>query len=148
MNYNLRKALVQDIKEIAALERICFSEPWSEESFITDIRYNGIAIYIVAEWEKKIIAYAGLWAVGDEGHITNIAVHPEKRNQGVGRKVMERLFQDAAERGVCRYTLEVRVTNFSALHLYRSMGFVEVGRRKGYYRDTGEDALILWREIY
>jgi ribosomal-protein-alanine N-acetyltransferase len=95
----------------------------------------------------KAVGYAGMWQVMDEGHITNIAVHPEFRNYGVGSALMEALLATARSRGIVALTLEVRRSNFAAQALYRKYGFAEGGMRKAYYADNREDALIMWKRL-
>lgn len=133
----------KDIPFIAHMERICFKTPWSEKSLRDELR-NNIAVYVVAETEGSIVAYGGMWIMFDEAHVTNIAVHPDYRRRGIGRMAMKEMMARAIERGAKQMTLEVRVSNEAARDMYYSLGFEESGRRKGYYEDTGEDALILW----
>ena len=141
----VRLATQQDAKAIAKLERICFATPWSEEALVQEITQNKLALYVVAEMDELLVGYAGVWGIIDEGHITNVAVHPSFRRKGIGEALMRELLQHCAKSGFCSQTLEVRPSNEVALELYKKMGFSEVGRRKGYYADNGEDALILWR---
>jgi len=99
----------------------------------------------VAEVDNKIVGYGGFWVVVDEGHITNIAVHPEYRSKGIGSKIMEGLIELAKKNGIISMTLEVRESNIVAQHLYAKFGFRPLGRRKGYYQDNNEDAIIMWK---
>lgn len=130
---------------IMAVEKLSFKIPWSRESFIEEITRNKFAIYISAVLDGMVIGYAGMWGVLDEGHITNIAVHPEFRNMGVGSLLLQGLIDRARERDISRMTLEVRKNNETAQRLYRKFGFEVKGVRKGYYADNGEDALIMWK---
>ena len=93
------------------------------------------------------MGYAGMWIILDEGHITNIAVDPTYRRQGIGQGLLDELTKLAVERGAIAMTLEVRVSNAEAQSLYTKLGFVPRGIRKGYYQDNKEDALIMWREL-
>lgn len=137
----------EDIGEVYDIERMCFTTPWSLESFAYEINNNNLAKYIVAKVDGKIIGYGGIWIVVDEGHITNIAVHPDYRGQGIGEALVKSLIGIAKEHNVVRITLEVRPTNTAALNLYKKFGFKVEGLRKGYYVDTKEDALIMWAEV-
>lgn len=141
----IRRAQPGDEPGMAALEKICFAVPWKEEDFIHEIRENRLAIYVVAECCSEIIGCAGVWRVLDEGHITNVSVSPEFRRQGIAKKIIEEIICIAEAEGVSRFTLEVRPSNEAALSLYSGFGFREAGRRKGYYSDNGEDAIIMWR---
>lgn len=141
----IRKAETKDIKEMAALDLVCFSAPWSEEAFRQELEENNLAFYVVAELKEKVVGYAGLWAILDEGHITNVAVSPEHRKRGIGRAVVEVLVDATEQAGLNSFTLEVRTSNITAQNLYKKFGFIEAGLRKGYYEDNGEDALIMWR---
>lgn len=141
----IRKAEKKDIKEVAALDRLCFSMPWSEETIRQEIMENNIALYIVAEIEGKVVGYAGMWLIVDEGHITNVAVHPVFRRKHIGQGIVSVLLAHSEEAGTKRQTLEVRKSNNAAIELYSKFDFLPVGIRKEYYEDNGEDALIMWR---
>lgn len=141
----IRKAESRDIAPMAYLDELCFSLPWSEQAFLQEIQGNELAFYIVAEQEGRIIGYAGLWGILEEGHITNIAVHPEFRRKGLGKLLLTALMEHTQDQGITKYTLEVRRSNFGAIALYHQMGFQTVGLRARYYEDNDEDALIMWR---
>lgn len=141
----LRKATADDAKAMAALDRLCFSIPWSKETFDHELGENALAFYLVAEVRGKLIGYAGLWTILNEGHITNVAVHPDHRRKGLGEILVFRLIEAAEEAGLEKFTLEVRAGNRDAIALYKKLGFQEDGCRKGYYGDNGEDALVMWR---
>ena len=141
----LRLSEEKDIHEMAELDKICFRVPWSEVSFESEIKENDRALYVTAEADGKVVGYAGLWVIFDEGHITNVAVHPDFRGKGLGREIVEFLIAEGEKEGVTSQTLEVRPSNMPALALYGRLGFTEEGRRKGYYEDNGEDAIIMWR---
>ena len=142
MDLVIRQAHEKDIAPMAALDRVCFSMPWSEASFAHEIKTNHLALYLVAEIGGVLVGYAGMWAVVDEGHITNIAVRKDYRGQGIGRLLTAGLMQYAANMGVQYMTLEVRKTNLIAQALYRKLHFIQLGVRKRYYEDNGEDALL------
>lgn len=143
---SVRKAEERDVQEIAFLETVCFSDPWSVESVYHDVVENKLAFYVVAEAENKVIGYAGLWSILDEGHITNVAVSPDYRRMHAATLLLEMLLKTTEDVGIKRHTLEVRAGNEGAIALYQKHGFKVFGIRKGYYRDNGEDALIMWRE--
>ncbi len=148
MNIRIRKAESKDVKTLAALDARCFAAPWSEQSFEEDVVKNPLAFYLLAQTEQgDVVGYAGVWLIVDEGHITNVAVSPDCRRCGIAKRVLNQLFTDCErDWGIRAFTLEVRPSNDPALALYESFGFRPVGRRKGYYADNGEDALIMWRE--
>ncbi|MFZ5974469.1 MAG: ribosomal protein S18-alanine N-acetyltransferase [Bacillota bacterium] len=143
----VRTMRADDTAVLAKLERECFDLPWSRNAFESELK-NKCAHYIVLENETGIIGYAGMWVVIDEAHITNVAVSPQHRQKGYGRKLMEALMRSAIELGVETMTLEVRESNHIAQALYRDMDFKWCGIRKKYYSNNGEDAVIMWnREI-
>ncbi len=138
---------VEDITEVCALERQCFSTPWSYGSFLGELTSNDNAHYLAARCNKTLIGYVGVWIIIDEGHITNLAVSPLYRGKGVGGALLKTLTELVWSRGVTKMTLEVRVTNRLAQNLYRKQGFVDSGVRPRYYRDNQEDALIMWKDL-
>lgn len=137
----------EDIKAVYDVECLSFATPWSLESFTSEIYNNNMAKYLVAKSGGEVVGYGGMWLVLDEGHITNIAVHPEHRGKGIGDALVLAIIKTAKENGIKRMTLEVRPSNWTALNLYKKYGFQEAGVRKGYYEDTGEDAVIMWLEL-
>lgn len=137
---------VQDIEQVLEVERRCFSVPWSRFAFMTELTQNHYALYVVGKVDEKVVAYAGTWVVLDEAHITNVAVHPDYQGRGYGRAILLALLARARGRGADRATLEVRTSNHKAQSLYSQYGFVVRGWRRGYYTDTGEDALIMWKD--
>lgn len=142
---HIERLQASDVDALHILEQQCFTIPWSRQSLWEDVVQNPCALYAGAFCDDQLIGYAGIWHILDEGHITNVAVTPRYRKQGVGRLLMQTLIYWMEQRDVHSITLEVRPSNSAALALYRAFGFTEQGRRKGYYPDTGEDALILWR---
>ena len=133
------------IKEIARLEELCFSEPWSEEGILEAYRLG--TKFFAAEADKKLIGYIGIKAVIDEGYITNIAVFPEFRRRGVAKALLNKVFEFAKEKGLSFVSLEVRPSNTEAVSLYEKTGFREEGRRKNFYRLPLEDALIMTKRF-
>jgi tRNA threonylcarbamoyladenosine biosynthesis protein TsaB len=136
----------EDIKGVHEIETMSFTTPWSLEAFTSEIN-NELSKYVVAKIDGKIVGYGGMWSIIDEGHITNIAVHADYRGQGIGNAIVKSLIKIAKENNVARMTLEVRPTNIAAIDLYKKYGFEVAGLRKNYYFDTGEDALIMWKEV-
>ena len=133
---------VDDVDAVHAIEVECFRTPWSKASFYREVTENACARYMVVREDGVAIAYAGVWFVLDEGHITNIAVRSDRRGMGYGEMVTRALIQLAADSGMNWMTLEVRRSNTPAINLYHKLGFIDVGYRKRYYENT-EDALIM-----
>ena len=142
----VRPMTVEDLDGVMSVEFDSFLTPWSRTAFEEELTQNRLARYIVAEEDGHIAGYAGTWLVINEAHVTNVAVSGLHRRKGIGRLLMEKLMMLARDSGMDSMTLEVRVTNAAARHLYQQMGFVEAGIRKNYYSETKEDALILWCE--
>ncbi len=132
-----------DVEAVHAIEVQCFAIPWSRESFLREVTQNQCARYIVLREDGACVAYAGMWFVLDEAHVTNIAVRPDRRGLGYGKAITQALIQLAADSGMTWMTLECRRSNAVAQALYRKLGFTEVGFRKRYYADNNEDALIM-----
>jgi len=145
MDLTIRQAEERDIRPMAEMDILCFSAPWSEVSFRKEIKENRLAFYIVAEMSGRMVGYAGLWSIVDEGHITNVAVHPDFRRKGIGEALITVLLKHTLENGILSHTLEVRASNDPAISLYMKFGFEPAGLRKNYYEDNGEDAIIMWR---
>ena len=134
------------LEELERLEKLCFSRPWSRRMLAEELE-NQCAAFLVAEdgVSGKVLGYAGLLVMPDEGYITNVAVFPEYRRSGVAAKLIEVFENFARGNRLAFLTLEVRPSNAAAIALYRRFGFQEVGRRKNYYDLPKEDALILTR---
>jgi len=144
-NIEITRTSVDHIDDIMIVEHLSFRIPWSREAFIEEVTRNKFAYYLSAKADGKVVGYAGMWCVCGEGHITNIAVHPGYRRNGVGSKLMESLIEYARQNKITAMTLEVRKSNLAAQRLYKKFGFVEDGLRKSYYADNGEDAIIMWK---
>ena len=132
-----------DIEEVVAIERVSFQTPWSRAAFRYELTENRVARCLVARSDDSVVGYLCLWEIGHEIHITNLAVHPSFRRRGIGRRLLAPVLEDGRRRGITLVLLEVRPTNAEARALYESLGFRVIGRRKGYYFDTGEDALVM-----
>jgi len=138
---------VEDIPSIMVIEREAFTMPWTEEAFRNELTHNHFAKYMVMELQGQIIGYAGLWAIVDEAHVTNIALLEAYRGRKWGERLLGELMKTASYLGMKSITLEVRVSNQIAQNLYRKKGFRSAGTRKGYYSDNREDALIMWADL-
>ena len=136
-----------DLSDVLAIERASFSMPWSRGAFLYEMEQNQVARCWVGRDNGRVVGYICLWEVADELHITNVAVHPEARRHGIGRLLLESVFERARAGAARIVLLEVRPSNAEALGLYESFGFRVVGRRQGYYYDTGEDALVMEADL-
>ena len=132
-----------DVEAAHEIERLSFATPWPAYAFEQELRGNRLARYLAAHAGDRLVAFAGLWMMVDEAHVTTISVHPDWRRRGVGRRLMLALLELAVDIGARRMTLEVRPSNAAARALYADLGFVVAGRRPGYYSDDGEDALVM-----
>lgn len=139
----VRRATIEDAKEIFAIEMECFSVPWSLDSIEAELLNEDKKLYYVVEDANGVVGYAGAWLVYDEGQITNIAIRPSARRQGFGAKLTSALIEECFKRGMHEIFLEVRISNLSALSLYRQLGFTVKGMRKNYYSEPKEDAYIM-----
>lgn len=135
------------LNEVVELERICFSTPWSRNMLAEELD-NALSAFLVAlDDSGRVAGYAGLQVVLDEGYITNVAVRPDCRRQGVAGKLLQVFLDFAQGNRLAFLTLEVRASNYDAIALYGSRGFRSVGRRKNYYEHPREDAIIMTREF-
>ena len=127
------------------IEASSYPRPWSPGVFESEIDQmrSGSRHYVTARRGREIVGYAGLWFTGDEAHITNVAVRPEDRRNGVATHLMVALADEAIRRGCAAWTLEVRVSSTGAQSLYRRFGFSPAGVRSRYYENT-EDAIVMW----
>ena len=139
----IRFMRLRDVDAVAEIEENTFARPWSRESFRQELTRNAVARYLVAEENGEILGYTGAWVILDESHITNIAVRENARGRGLGKRLTSELLQVLSNLGACYATLEVRVSNERAQNLYKSLGFVTVGKRKRYYEDNNEDAYLM-----
>ena len=141
----LRRMGPPHLRAVEAIEKASFAVGWPATAFQRELAGNGAARYIVVEGEE-VAGFAGLWLMLDEAHVVSVAVLPERRREGLGRLLVHGLVRVAIEEGMNEATLECRVSNLAARALYRSFGFYEVGARKRYYADNGEDAVIMTTE--
>lgn len=142
-----RKMKTADLSQVIVIERASFSLPWSEGSFRSDLTSNTAARLLVAEQASRVIGYVGYWMIVDEAHVSTLAVAPDDRRQGIGRALLRAAWTSAVAEGAREMTLEVRASNHAAQELYRGIGFLEVGRRRRYYQDNQEDAVLMTRTV-
>lgn len=143
MNVTFRRMLEADMPAVHQIDRSSFSLPWPERSFRFEVTSNPAARCWVAEMNGQLVAILVIWMIIDEAHIATIATHPEFRRHGIGRNLLVNALNEAVQEGAVRAFLEVRAGNEAALAMYRQMGFVEDGRRQRYYKDNGEDAILM-----
>ena len=133
------------VPQVAALEQVCFSDPWPEEAVRSELT-NPLSLWLVALEGETVIGYVGSQTVLGEADIMNVAVSPDHRRQGIAEALLQYLQTILKIKEVHSLTLEVRVSNAPAIALYEKLGYVQVGRRPGYYHKPREDALILRKE--
>lgn len=133
------------VPQVAALEKLCFSDPWSENSIASELK-NGLALWLVAVNDDTVVGYIGSQTTTGGTDVMNIAVHPDWRRRGIAESLIDRLILELRNWGSNSLMLEVRASNGPAISLYEKMGFSHVGRRPNYYRNPKEDALILRKE--
>lgn len=144
---SFREATITDLKSIMNVENASFTVPWTEAAFRNEFIINQYAYYILTTYNDEVVGYAGIWLVLDEGHVTNIAIHPDYQGNHYGEALLREMIRIAKDRGVIRITLEVRVSNDIAQGLYKKLGFQNGAIRKNYYPDTKEDALVMWVDL-
>ncbi len=143
MSLSIRKMTLNDLKQVVEIDKTSFSLPWPERSFRFELEENLASRSWVAELDAQIVGMVVAWFIVDEIHIATIATHPDFRRQGIGSNLLLYTLQSAREEGAITSFLEVREGNMYAQEMYRKFGFVEDGRRKGYYKDNGEDAILM-----
>lgn len=143
MSVAVRPMTKADVNTVHEIDCVCFRSPWSKMALLGEFR-NDVAHYHVAEADGRIAGYAGMWVLFEEAHITNLAVLPEFRRQGIAKEIMLSMMESALLFGATAMTLEVREHNEGAKNLYAQLGFLQNGFRPRYYSDTGEGALLLW----
>ncbi|MGQ0742993.1 MAG: ribosomal protein S18-alanine N-acetyltransferase [Acidimicrobiales bacterium] len=132
------------LRGVAAIETQVYARPWSIRAFTDELLMGESRAYLVAQSAGLVVGYCGVVVVGEDGHVTTMAVDPQRHRQGVGTRLMIELVAEARQRGARSLTLEVRARNLGAQALYRRFGFAPVGMRPDYYPDPMEDALIMW----
>ena len=134
------------LRGVMAIERQVYPRPWSPNLFISEMSDLRNRTYLVARIGKEVVGYGGVMSYGDEAHVTTIAVDPDHHRRKIGTRLLYELVTDGIRMGARAVSLEVRMSNTGAQDLYRRFGFRPVGVRKGYYQETGEDALVMWAE--
>ena len=147
MAANLLDAARSDVDELVALERACFSVPWTKGQIIAELPDRQHELLIARDEQGKLLGYVGMMTVLDEGYISNVAVREESRRQGVADALLAELLQRAATRELAFVTLEVRESNEAAQRLYEKHGFVRVGLRRGYYEAPRENAVLMTKYL-
>lgn len=149
-----------DIGTVQEIEREIFATPWPRNAYYRELASRSSAHYVVlrqegmaerpvassSEMDSTIVGYGGMWRMYDEAHVTTIGVRRELHHQGYGRIIFAGLVQAAYDMGAKWVTLEVRTSNENAMHMYEGFAFKVIGRRKGYYTDNGEDAIVMWSD--
>lgn len=147
MNLTIRKMTAADVPAVSRIDRLSFSLPWPEHSFQYEVSENRVSRCFVAETEnRQIAAMIVSWIIVDEMHIATIATHPDYRRKGVGERLLREAIADGIKAGARMAFLEVRESNEAAQTMYRKLGFASTGRRPRYYRDNGEDAILMTLE--
>lgn len=142
-----RKMVPGDVERVAAIETASFTSPWTAETFQALLDRRGAELWVLDDPDDGVVAYSVLWCILDQGELANIAVVDGHRGKGHGRFLLGKVLEVARDRGVESLYLEVRVSNESAIDLYRSFGFTEVGVRRRYYDKPVEDALLMVRKL-
>ena len=149
-----------DVNTVQEIEREIFATPWPRNAYYRELASRASAHYVVLrqegveapprfrdpDFDPTIIGYGGMWRMYDEAHVTTIGVRQDLQHRGYGRIVFAGLVQAAYDMGAKWVTLEVRTTNENAMKMYEGFGFKVIGRRKGYYTDNGEDAIVMWSD--
>jgi [ribosomal protein S18]-alanine N-acetyltransferase len=137
---------LEDIPAVQEIEREIFLTPWPRNAYRREIVQNRMASYMVIRDGDEIVGYAGLWKMHDEAHVTTVGVRRKDQGRGFGLALMLALIDRAYRLDSRWVTLEVRASNFGAMALYEKLGFKVIGRRRGYYTDDGEDAVVMWSD--
>ena len=143
---SIEPMLEADVPIVQEIERHIFSTPWPRNAYYRELAARNSAHYIVLRKDDAIVGYAGMWRMYDEAHVTTIGVRHDFQRRGYGRVLFAALVQAAYEMGAKWVTLEVRTSNDTAMRMYEGFGFKIIGRRKGYYTDNGEDAVVMWSD--
>lgn len=139
----LERLTADHVEDVLSVERLSFADPWSREAYRHELGENELAHYYGCLLDERLLGFGGFWQILTEGHIANVAVHPDFRGQGVGQLLVTRLMTACRALGGTAMTLEVRQSNTAALALYHKFGFKSAGVRPHYY-NNGENALIMW----
>ena len=143
----IRKMTLADVEQVSAIDQVSFSLPWPARSFQFELTDNPASRCWVAELNGRVVGMVVAWLIVDEIHIATIATHPDFRKQGIGKKLLSHVLQAAKAEGALTSFLEVREGNDAAIAMYEKFGYVESGRREGYYMDNGEDAILMTLDV-
>ncbi len=143
MSVILRKMTSEDLEEVISIDQVSFSLPWPPRSFQYELTDNPASRCWVAELDGHVMGMLVGWLIVDEIHIATIATHPDFRGRGIGKKLLSFALEAAMDEGAISTFLEVRESNTAALEMYRKFGYVEDGRREGYYKDNAEAAILM-----
>jgi len=143
MSVILRKMTLDDVEQVVAIDQVSFSLPWPTSSFHFELTDNPASRCWVAEADGRVAAMLVAWFIVDEIHIATIATHPDFRRRGIGENLLLHVLQASKAEGALTSFLEVRESNGAAIAMYEKFGYVESGRREGYYKDNGEDAILM-----
>lgn len=146
IDITIEEVTAENIDEVYEIERVSFKIPWTKKS-VLEAATRKDTIYLSAAVKGKIVAYIGAWLIAGDAEITNVATLIEYRREKIATYLMEEFFRRVKKAGAERVTLEVRPSNISAINLYKKFGMTENGRRKRYYADNNEDALIFWGKV-
>ena len=144
MHIEIRELQEKDIESISRIEAESFSMPWSPQDF-KDLLSREYCTYLVAEAEGKVVGSCGMTNICNEGNIDNVVVAEAYRGNGIAQRLLQKLIALGDAEGIEAYTLEVRISNAAAIHVYEKLGFVSEGIRPGFYEKPAEDAMIMWR---
>ena len=143
MNLTIRKMTVDDIPAVVELDHLSFSLPWPERSFRFELTDNPASRCWVAELDKQLVGMIVVWLIVDEAHVATVATHPDHRRRGIGRRILAHALLQIMRDGARSSFLEVRESNLGAQDMYRKFGYEVTGRRRRYYRDNDEDAILM-----
>ncbi|MGP4073724.1 ribosomal protein S18-alanine N-acetyltransferase [Piscibacillus sp. B03] len=143
----IRKITIEDLPHVVVIENESFKSPWKKRDFLHDLLKNSFSHYLVIEKDGEVAGYCGVWIVLESAQITNIAISPKHRGHQLGKKLFKEVLDTIREQGATELSLEVRESNEVAQNMYQQFGLEVVGRRRHYYQDDGEDALVMWVKL-
>ena len=143
MNLSIRKMMVDDVTTVVDLDQKSFSLPWPERSFRFELTDNPASRCWVAELDGRVVGMIVVWLIVDEAHVATLATHPDHRRLGIGRRLLAHALRQIMQDGARSSFLEVRASNLAAQEMYRKFGYEATGRRRHYYRDNDEDAILM-----
>lgn len=147
LSFRIKPFLEEYLDEIALLERTCFSTPWSKDLLASEIYNNNSNFLVAVDESNRVLGYVGLKFILDEGYITNIAVFPQYRNNGVASELLKKIIEFGDSKNLKFISLEVRKSNVYAISLYKNLGFIFAGERKNFYSTPKEDAFIMTKYL-